>query len=266
MKVLCATDFSKASVNAIDWTYRMLSKIGDAELSIIHCISNQRRSDILLSVTDILRERADNDIQVILKRYPSTDKLRVKAEVQIGHPKTKLSILASKHKYDLIVTGSTGLTSLKDMTVGSFSQYLMAHSEVPVLVIPPEVTFKSLERVVISLGKTEVKNIERLNFMYELFSPFNSHISFVQVIEPNTHAVTVDPRISEYLKDLEYDFETIEKKGSINASINHYCSQVHADLVCMIHQQRSWFQQMFHHSITKDELFIIELPFLVIPD
>jgi len=266
MKVLCTTDFSNTSINALQWIYKMLNDFPRSELLIIHCIPPQRRADMLVSVLEILMERAEYDLVAIGEKFGSTDKLIVSTKAVVANPKSYITQLSAKGSYDLIVTGSTGLTSLKDITVGSVSQYLMSNGKIPILVIPPDSSFTGVKTAVLSMGKTEIRNIDRLNFVYQLLSRYDSKLKLVQVADGDKHTVTVDPRIGKYLKNLDYDFETISNNKGIAKTIDEYCDKLNADIVCMIHQQKKWYKSLFHHSITKDKLFKIKRPILIIPD
>eukprot|EP00211_Chloroparvula_japonica_P009286 CAMPEP_0119127944 /NCGR_PEP_ID=MMETSP1310-20130426/6290_1 /TAXON_ID=464262 /ORGANISM="Genus nov. species nov., Strain RCC2339" /LENGTH=155 /DNA_ID=CAMNT_0007118233 /DNA_START=127 /DNA_END=594 /DNA_ORIENTATION=+ len=48
--------------------------------------------------------------------------------------------MAEKEKVDMIVVGSRGLSALSRFVLGSTSQYLVNHADVPVLVVPPGTT------------------------------------------------------------------------------------------------------------------------------
>jgi len=266
MKILCTTDFSNTSINAIDFLYRMLSGIAGSHLSIIHCISVQQRSGMLLSMESLLHEKAEEDMETLKAKFQTTHNLSVVTAIYLANPKTFIINLSKKNGYDMIVTGSTGLTSLKEMTIGSVSEYFITHSEVPVLVVPPQIKYVNLDTVVIALGPNEIINIDRLQFLYQLLSSFESKISMIQVVEKGTNLVTVDPRVGDFLKDLNYEFETVKKETTISDAINQYAYQVQADLVCMIHHQKTWFQKLWHQSITKEEMYDLRSPILVIPD
>jgi len=236
MKVLCATDFSDVSINAIEWTFEMLKKAGGGELEIVHCVETLRRSDMLVSMDD----------KAYIKNF--------------------IPPYASQKEFDLIVTGTTGLTSLKNMLVGSVTDHFSKHSDIPLLTIPEKSKFKSLDSVVIGLGKEELRNTNNLSLLYNLLDPHDPRVFLTQVMEKNHHTLSVDLRIESYLKDLTYEYMPVEQEGSINATLNNFCKEVEADMLCMVHYKRNWLEKFWHKSITKEELYSIETPLLIIPD
>lgn len=55
--------------------------------------------------------------------------------VQIGNPGQAIITYASAHDIDLIIMGNRGFSRLKQLFLGSVSQYVLLHSSIPVLII-----------------------------------------------------------------------------------------------------------------------------------
>jgi nucleotide-binding universal stress UspA family protein len=58
-----------------------------------------------------------------------------KVKTTVGHPADELLKAAAKEKVDLIVMGSRGHGGLTSMLLGSVAQKVLAHAEVPVMVV-----------------------------------------------------------------------------------------------------------------------------------
>lgn len=267
MKVLCATDYSEVSVNAIAWVYDMLEVQGGGQLEIMHCVDPIRRSDMFIALDDMMVENAINDMKELAKKFIIPDDgVCVNTSVHKATSRTFIPKYASKHNFDLIVTGTTGLSNLKDMVVGSVTDYISRHSRIPVLTIPPNVSFSGIDTVVVGLGKEEYNNANNLSHIYNILKPHDPKIVLSQVLEKNHHTISVDLRIEEALRDLNYEYTTLERTGTVNNTINTQCKEIKADLLCMVQYSRTWLQNLIHRSITKQELFTIETPLLIIPD
>lgn len=267
MKILCTTDFSKASMNAIEWVFNMLKEVGYGEIEIVHCVDTLRRADIFLAIDDLIKEKAVEDMSTIEKKYfDLDDKIKVRTSVHKAYTKTFLPKYAEQKNFDLIVTGTTGLTSLKDFAVGSVTDHISKHSEIPLLTIPPNSRFNGITNVVIGVGKEELESAKSLTNLHNLLEPHYPRIFLIQVLKKDRHTLSVDLRIEENLKELKYEYMTLEKDVSVNNTINAFCNKVNADLLCMVHYKRSWIESLVHKSITKEELFTIEKPLLIIPD
>lgn len=60
---------------------------------------------------------------------------RLDTEVLVGHPAEEICGLANREGYDLIVTGSRGLSPIKELLLGSVSDRIAHLSSVPVLIV-----------------------------------------------------------------------------------------------------------------------------------
>lgn len=61
--------------------------------------------------------------------------LKVKRRIEPGVPKLKILQIEREENVDAIILGSHGRSNLKEMVLGSVSEYVIRHSEKPVIVI-----------------------------------------------------------------------------------------------------------------------------------
>jgi len=265
MKILCTTDFSDASINAIDWAFDLLKSQGNGEMEIIHCVNSLRRSDMFLSIDDILEETAIKDIKRLEKKYIDLyDNIAVKTSVFKSNPMDFICPYAKKRNVDLIVTGTTGLTNLKDMTIGSLTEYIAEHSEIPVLTIPPNSKYSNIKNAVVGIGHKELKSISVIQKITNFLNGHKPKVYLTQVLKKESHVASIDIRIEEYFEGLSFEYCTVQEDGSVTESINQFCENVNADLLCLIHEKKNWFQTLFKKSVTKEELFSIPAPLFIV--
>ena len=72
MKLLCPTDFSVSSVNAIKWAVAYLNSTGGGEIHITHCIDYKSRSDIFVKLDEYLKKKAEKDLEVLMKEISNS--------------------------------------------------------------------------------------------------------------------------------------------------------------------------------------------------
>lgn len=265
MKILCTTDFSTTSINAIDWAFNMLLDFGEGEIEIIHCVDNLRRSDMFMTIDDILMETAVKDMKVIEEKYTDLyDGVGVKTTIFKANPKTFTSKYAKKVQADVIVTGTVGLSNLKNMTVGSVTESIVEHSDIPVLAIPPGSNYTGIKNAVLGIGQKEFKNIDSLQHVYDFLKDHKAKLYLVQVLKRGSYTASTDIRLEDQLKDLDFEYCTLTQEGSINESINLFCEKINSDLLCLVHEKKSWVKNLFQGSVTKKELFSIPVPLFII--
>ena len=267
MKVLCPIDFSSVSVKAAGWISRFLNDVGGGEISFIHCMETQHRSSMFSHMDDVLKENAEADLNRLIKE---TRKLAPDVEFNYhivrAEPKEYIVSYARHYHFDWIVTGTKGLTALKDVTVGSVTEYCIMESGKPVLTIPDNIDYKSVKTIVLGIDNKLIEHEEILKPLFSICNVFDAQIKMVHIKQSDNDVLKHDPKYEEFFKDINYEIDSIEKDGTISETLSKYAEACNAELLCMIHHKTNWFQELFRRSITKSELFDIDRPLLILTD
>ncbi|XP_062579748.1 universal stress protein Sll1388-like isoform X1 [Saccostrea cucullata] len=150
MKVLIATDGSEIARRALEWYMQNLHK-EDNRLYIVHVTDNRysfENKDPIIPTDQHFfvlehQEKETKAKELINKMEAYIQDNRIKGEVNklfgdVGHEIVKR---AKDIDASLIITGSRGLGVVRRTVLGSVSDYVVHHSEVPVVVY----TDKSLQ-------------------------------------------------------------------------------------------------------------------------
>ena len=140
MKLLVATDGSKASEGAVKYAARLFTSIGKE--SHITLITVQDDSSLRLfkkytqkgSVEDYLREEADKNLAWAIK-YLNKTKLPHDMAIRYGHPSEQILKEAQSGKFDMIIMGTKGRSSWADTFMGSVAQRVVGTSKIPVVLV-----------------------------------------------------------------------------------------------------------------------------------
>jgi nucleotide-binding universal stress UspA family protein len=140
MKLLVATDGSKASEGAIKYAARLFKNLS-AE-NHITLITVQDDSSLRLfkkhtpkgAVEDYLREGADKNLAWAV-RYLNKIKLPHDMAIRYGHPSEQIIKEANSGKFDMIIMGTKGRSSWADTVLGSVAQRVAANSKTPVVLV-----------------------------------------------------------------------------------------------------------------------------------
>lgn len=265
MKILCPIDFSNASVNACRWAIALLDELGGGQLQLLHCLNVVSRSAMFIKMDVIYRERAEEDLRKLQKELqPLSVAVDVDAYVVNLDPKSFVPEYASKKHFDLVVTGTKGLSALKDMTVGSVTAHLMDHSKVPVLCVPETVSYDGMKVIVLGVDDKKLTS-EALAPLAALRKSSNASLQVVHTTPKDDLSVDYDPFLNLPLSEGTFDFQTIHQEESIPEALTAFAVSSEADLLVMIHRRRNWFERLFNNSIAKSELFTIRTPLLILP-
>ncbi len=140
MKILVASDGSKNALRAVRYAAKldkMLKERGKVTLISVHDDAGLRHAERFVgkkAVTDYLRELSDADLApgraVLDKAGVSHDMI-----IRVGHVAAEIIAAARKGEFDLVVLGSKGRSSLKDLIIGSVAARVSASCPIPVLII-----------------------------------------------------------------------------------------------------------------------------------
>lgn len=267
MKVLCTTDFSAVSINAIKWIILYLDSIDGGEIEILHCLDVRSRGDMFLNMEALMMEPAEKDMaKLISKLSYDKKKIKISSKIVSTNPKSYIPKRAKKIDADLIAIGTTGLTNLKNITIGSVTEYIVKHTKLPVISIPNGSRFRNFNKIVLGADDKTLKKSSNLSGIRKFIKKKNVKIYIAQVYNEERSFAKLDGQLFDELDDYKLKVETIPMNESISKSLNDYADKVNAQILCIIHHKKKWFRRIFHHSVLKEELFNQDIPILIIPD
>jgi nucleotide-binding universal stress UspA family protein len=265
MKILCPIDFSETSVNAVHYASSLFGLDENTEIELIYCIDVASRASMFIKIDDLLRSRAEEDFDVLLekarKKFP---KITYKSKIISDDPKYYIPAYAEKNKVNFVVIGTTGMTQLKDITVGSLTEALFEKCSAPVLAVPNKEVHIDLQRVVLALDDSDVCNDQLLDPLKKILKLDDAMIHICHVKTEGDDEMEYDPNVNVMLSDFEYDYTLLEAEVSVAQAIHDFSEKVDADILVLIHNRRNWWEKLFKVSLTKEELYKINTPLLVI--
>ncbi|HKK76214.1 MAG TPA: universal stress protein [Saprospiraceae bacterium] len=266
MKVLCPTDFSNASFNACRWMAQLLKEQKNASLELLHCIDVVSRASVFLKTDDIFKEVAERDIAALKEELEKlAPQLEISTRVVNLSPKAYTTDYAKRKAFDLIVTGTKGLSALKEVTVGSVTAYLMDHAKIPVLAIPEEATYDGLNHIVLGIDD-DGESTATLAPLVRLVEATQARLEIVHTTnKKETVPVDSSPLSSLPLGEINYSFSTIPEERSIPETLTNYSVDQDADIMVMVHRRRNFMERFFVGSFSREGLFIIKTPLLILP-
>lgn len=265
MKILCALDFSRTSLNAAQWINSFLADLGGGEITFLHCLGIQHRAISFNPLEDILKDNAEIDINNLIKEL-STEGITYKSHIVKADPKSYIIEYSNHMKADWIVTGTKGLTALKDITVGSLTEHCINHSHLPVIAVPLGVEYKKPEKIVLGIDHKIIENEQILKPIRSITNVIDAKLHLLHINTSKDDVLQFDPTFEVYFSDINYELKLLPKTGPITDILNNYCEENNIDILAMIHHKRNWFQEMFQKSIAKKELFNFKLPLIILPE
>lgn len=144
-KILAPTDFSPGAESALQWAQSLSEALG-ADLVILHVLdlslagvaglpTELAAMPAVGQLVDRFRVETKAEIARVAARYP-----RAKAIIREGSARTGILDAAREVSANLIVMGTHGRTGLAHIFFGSVAEYVVRHSQIPVLTVRQEET------------------------------------------------------------------------------------------------------------------------------
>lgn len=261
-KIIVPIDFSKQSEYALE-TAAKLAKKHNAEILALHMLEISetiltKGSTELQSETLFFMKLAEKKFNEFMSKDYLTE---IKITPIIKHFKvfSEVNDIAKEHNADLIIMGSHGASGIKEAFVGSNTEKVVRHSDVPVLVIKKEPVSVDFDTVVFACDFTK-EAIKPYQKATTLFKSLGSKIHLVYVNLPNENFMSTTKMKSQvfnflekadghldHLKQVHYVNDYTVEKGVLN-----FANDIDADLIAIATHGRTGISHFFAGSISED--------------
>ncbi len=271
-KIIVPIDFSEHSEYALKTAAKLAEK-NDAELLVLHMLE---MSEIMLTaaggeqpqkVVYFLKLAEQRFGEFLQKDYLKN----VKVTPIVKHFKvfSEVNEVAKKHDADLIIMGSHGASGVKEFFVGSNTERVVRHADIPVLVVKNNLTEVNFEVVVFACDFSE-KSIKSYLNAVKMFDRISSKLYLVHVNLPNDRfnsTLEIEKKVVNFftkadgnldrMKDVYYVSDYTVEEGILNFSI-----KMGADLIAIATHGRKGLSHFFEGSVGEDVANHSTLPVL----
>lgn len=261
-KIIVPIDFSETSEFALQ-VAASIAKKQKAELLVLHMLE---MAGNFLSKTDGEQQAAAAYFFKIseqkMEKYLNKPYLKgVKVTPIIKHYKvfSEINEVALNNEVQLIVMGSHGVSGVKEVFIGSNTEKVIRHSNIPVLVIKHQIEDVSFD-IGIFACDFSMENIKPYQEAKTMFKKLGTQLYLLYVNTPYEQFKSsneIDEKIQKFLKKADgglmnlHDVHKISdysvEKGIINFGLN-----VGADVVAIPTHGRKGFSHFVEGSITED--------------
>lgn len=264
--ILVPTDFSKNANNALQYAIEIANEYG-ADIHLVHTFHLSNKAGMFLSVQDRMREDALADMRYLVAQNESklTQGNQIHIHVVREYAAAGISHMAAKHEADLIVMGTKGASGLSGAVWGSVASKLIAATYCPVLAVSSDYKEFRLKHIVLTVSDTSFDDREVLAPLLSLMGKAKAKMTIFNMATPE-HSQKEDgnaPQASALLEEIADDFHQ-SFDDDLKDSLAQFVNGNDVDMVCMIRQERGFFNSLFHASATKRIIFDCSVPLLVL--
>lgn len=255
LKILCPTDFSEISDNAITYAAKFAQMTnGNLTLFYVESMHEETDSEILRGKSMTVEAEAER-LENLSREISAVFKISCYSEIQTSNSSLAKIIGARAIDFDLIIMGTNGADDFYKNLYGSNTYRVIKTSSVPVLYLPPGYNFSPLNSIIYAFDYLHDFKLplEQLKFF---INKFNSKLTVLQVTgdldrDKEYELKEIQRQIKNaYQDDISMDFETI-REDNVARSIDDFVQENDADLLALCTHHYSTWEKLFHKSIIK---------------
>lgn len=274
MNFLVPTDFSSNAKNATRYA-AMLTLATNSNLRLLHIVSppiigSDKLDAVYKEKVSHTKAEAAIKLEELCDELKKTyNNIECDYVIRIGEISSKIIVTAAHNdKADFIVMGAQGGGLIKKIFLGNITTSVIEDSQVPVLVIPEDISFLPPKKIVYA-SDFQVSDINAINQLSAIASAFDAEIIIVHIDE-NSGAVESELSKSEAFSQLVNKAIIypkiscrIFKNENAEHGIEQFIDTVKADMVALSARDRNPLQKLFSKSITKEMSFHSKIPLVV---
>ncbi|WP_064965833.1 universal stress protein [Tenacibaculum ovolyticum] len=271
-KIIVPVDFSIYSENALQ-TAAFIAKKNNAEIIVVHMLE---LSNAVITQSDTSSSEeaffylklAEKKINAFLQKEYLSD---VKVTPIIKHFKifSELDELAKEEGVDFIIMGSKGTSGLKEMFIGSNTERVIRHANVPVLVIKDKPITKEIEKVVFACDFSDDDVAPYLKAK-TFFGKLGCDIQLVYVNTPSakfSSSKEIEEKMVAFFNKTNEDIGKVNEVKivfdyTVEQGVLYFANKSKADIVAVATHGRKGISHFFEGSIAEDIANHSELPIL----
>ncbi len=255
-RIIIPIDFSDTSFNAARFAAQMLSGKKDALAILYHNYDDEEDRDISISYLESLRNE-------LMQKGDAA----VEYEIEMGGDLIdNLDRLAHTRRATLITMGITGRTSLQQKFIGSNTLKTVDRSLYPVMIIPPDASYKDINNVAFACDFLDVEQSTPTPLIHAVLSMFKPKLHIVNVnpdhyISITDEVKTEKEKLAEMFKEFETDFYFIGM-NDFHEAIDNFINDYNIDMLITIPRHHSGSASFWKSSNTRRLAYHSDIPVL----
>ncbi|NJX14940.1 universal stress protein [Tamlana crocina] len=268
--IIIPVDFSEQSEYALKAAAQLAKKF-DAELLVLHMLE---MSDIMLSASGGMQNQksmfflqlAEQKFEEFLKK-DYLKGIRIKPIIKHFKVFSEVNDVAIENNADLIVMGSHGASGFKEFFVGSNTERVVRHSEIPVLVVKNDVKTTDYKSGVFACDFSE-EAIEPYLKADRFFRKTGAKMNLVYVNLPNERfksTAEIEKRVINFFTKAERSLDKMADVSyvsdyTVEGGILNFANKIHADIIAIPTHGRKGLAHFFEGSVGEDVANHANLP------
>jgi len=272
--IIVPTDFSATAYNAARYALGLASQMGTARILLYHAY------ELIVPIPDVPTsipmvdpnelkaaslEGLEHMKQDLLPILPGGVELDYRADNNLLA--ASIEDLSKEEKADLIIMGTTGGSQLEEILIGSNTIDVVKHTSCPVMIIPSNVSFQPVKRIVFACDFKKVGTGTPIYPLKRLLNVFQGELHVLNIDKEGKGLAGDTPEASllldTLLEGLHPKYHFIDHSNVVQG-IMEFADKEKADLIITVPRKHGLFESIFKRSRTAQLAFHTHIPMLAI--
>ncbi|MGL1887932.1 MAG: universal stress protein [Reichenbachiella sp.] len=229
--ILVPVDFSLSADNAINYVIALSRSDRKIRFTLLHSVES-----------DANVEDAKKKLEEIKATHFDNEHIGCETIVLTGSLHKCVNQVLTEFKIDMIVMGTAGEVDQHHPTK---TAELICQVDIPVWVIPQNITNFKLKNIALALDEKELDNASDLQVFHDIAKWYNAKVHLLKVDPENKERKKMDLRkeytLEYYLDNLDYHY-SFPKNSDIEAGICDYMNDNDVDalaIICRLHAKKT---------------------------
>lgn len=275
-KIILPTDFSDNSWNAIKYALNYFKAdscqfyLLNTYTPVIYHVEYMEVGTAQFGLIDAMKETSKTGLKNIKKKIDKEFKNPKHSFTEISSFNTltaEISEQTSDNDVDYVVMGTKGATGALEVLFGSNTMHVIKNAKCPVLAIPSNFTFeKPLEVLFPSDYEIEFQK-KHIQPILHVANTYHSRVNIMNAsfgYELSEYQESNKKKLEDLFKKTAYVFHSVSNE-TVEDAIANFQLKNKINLLVMINNKHSFFENLFFRSTIKHIGFNLNIPFLVIP-
>lgn len=270
--ILVPIDFSTASQSAGKFA-AWLASVLKAKVTFVNVIipAIVTNTEVAASLPILQSEQMEINEALMSKEIEKLSQkhaIKIEGFVAEGIPYDTIQAMAKEKHADIILMGMKG-KGKSNSVFGSTTTAVIRRSSFPVLVIPENAVYQSIDKITFATDFDAETKSDRYSLLIEIAKKYDSFIQILNVQKDET-MISKEEYVGKMKTDFvlansRHSFNTIEDKSVIEG-INKFIEEHPSDLLAMMAHKHSFFERMLGKIHTKEMSHETKIPLLVLQD
>lgn len=276
-KILLPTDFSKISLNAIDYAMELF-KNEECEFYFLNIqkassfvsddlMTMSSSATIYQTIIDTAQKSIKNVINTI-KSYYKNEKHSFFSVVDYDNFIDGINQICNTREIDLIVMGTKGATGAESALFGSNTVRVMQRCHTPVLAIPGKCKYEEIDKIVFTSDYLSHYKPKELQSLFTIASLYDAKIDVIHIAKEEKLSegqLNNKAYLDKIFKDLTHEFVDLDN-ADIFETVQKYVESNNIKMVAMSSRKYSFLDRLFKRHNVEKFGFKIRVPYLVMED